>query len=251
MVIHVFVIFIGLVFGSFVYNFSFRLLFNQSQWKRSHCDHCKKTISILGLVPVLGYLIQGGRCSYCKNHISFEYPLFEICNAFFSWVIYQKTGFLLQWGYHFLIWEAFLVLALLDFKTQLIYPQPVLFIIFIHTCWLVWTQDTTWYLDIIAMFLGAGIFHFMDYFFQVFRGKRGIGEGDFTLLGIIGFYGGWHFLLPVIFYSAILGIVLGSFLLIQKKESFSKPIAFGPYLILGTWIHWYFPKLGYQISISF
>ena len=49
---------------------------------RSHCPKCKKNISYIHLIPVVGYLLQQGKCINCKRKISYKYPLHELIHVF-------------------------------------------------------------------------------------------------------------------------------------------------------------------------
>ena len=48
---------------------------------RSECPHCEKKLAWLDLVPVLSWVWLRGRCRYCKNSISIQYPLVELLTA--------------------------------------------------------------------------------------------------------------------------------------------------------------------------
>src|ERR1700761_9108252 len=58
----------------------------------SHCPHCKHPLAISDNIPLFGWLLLGGRCRYCKEPISIQYPLVELLSGVASAVIVWKFG---------------------------------------------------------------------------------------------------------------------------------------------------------------
>ncbi len=237
----VFIIILGLVLGSFLLTMVERLQSGVSVWKRSCCDSCQKPVSIVGLIPLLGYALLAGKCKECGSKISVIYPLAEIFNALFVFAVYLKTGWSIDFIYFLAISEAFLFIAVVDFQSKLIFPQPIVFGLLVQGIWLFGGDRLEILNSLLGLLLGAGFFHWIAYLYKVTRNKVGLGEGDATLLGLIGFVFGWKILLPIAFWGAILGIIGGGATLIINKQSLRKEIAFGPWLVLAAFLTWYFP----------
>ena len=73
---------LGLCVGSFLNVVIYRLPNGMNLAKpASHCPKCKKEIKWYDNIPVLSYIILGGKCRNCKTHISFRYTLVELLNA--------------------------------------------------------------------------------------------------------------------------------------------------------------------------
>lgn len=47
----------------------------------SACPKCEHKLGPLDLIPVLSYMVLGGKCKYCKQRISWSYPVVEIITA--------------------------------------------------------------------------------------------------------------------------------------------------------------------------
>lgn len=238
----IFIVILGLVFGSFLFAMAMRLHHGDSVWHRSTCDYCCATIGITGLIPVFGFIISKGKCRNCGSEISWTYPLMEILNAALVYTIYLKTGWHPEFIHGFLIFESLLLIAFLDFRTHLIFPQPVLFAFFFQAVWLAFARNAEILSSLIGLFMGAGVFHWISYLYQSVRKRVGLGEGDATLLGLIGFAFGWNVLFATIFWGAVFGILCGGTLLLIRRQSWSDEIPFGPWLVLAVFLIWYFPN---------
>src|SRR5688572_154665 len=93
--------------------------FNLSQ-PGSHCPHCKHAIGASENIPVISYVLQGGKCVHCKNPISPRYPILETVTALFSVLITANFGFTwLTLALLFFTWSL-IVLTMIDLDRQLL-----------------------------------------------------------------------------------------------------------------------------------
>ena len=87
-------IYIAAVFGSVITSFLVHEYdnygSNQALLKfRSECDHCKKQLKAINLIPIFSYIFQRGRSSCCQKKLKLKYPIFETLGAlFFSFIIF-------------------------------------------------------------------------------------------------------------------------------------------------------------------
>ena len=82
----------GLSVGSFLNCLIYRLHKGESFWKgRSYCPKCKHKLGILDLIPVFSFIFLRGKCRYCHQKISWQYPLVELCTAILFTLAYLKT----------------------------------------------------------------------------------------------------------------------------------------------------------------
>jgi leader peptidase (prepilin peptidase)/N-methyltransferase len=74
---------LGLIVGSFLSMLIPRLHFEEKGifLGRSHCAKCKKTLAARDLIPLFSFLLNGGKCRFCKKKISFFYPALELTTA--------------------------------------------------------------------------------------------------------------------------------------------------------------------------
>ena len=78
----VFLFLVGIVVGSFLNVLIFRIPLKEDiAVERSHCMHCGHILSWYELIPLISWIIQGGKCRSCKAKISAQYPIVEALNA--------------------------------------------------------------------------------------------------------------------------------------------------------------------------
>lgn len=117
---------LGIFLGSFLNNVAFRLAREEKfLFNRSRCPHCKKVLNWYELIPIISYVIQGGKCRNCKEKISLRYPLTELIAGIFTYGIAKKTYLLLFFSLENFLTFLFLlfffsiifILALYDLET--------------------------------------------------------------------------------------------------------------------------------------
>lgn len=73
---------LGSCVGSFLNVLALRSLKEESIiWPSSYCPKCKHQLSLLDNIPIISYLLLKARCRYCKEPISFQYPLVELATG--------------------------------------------------------------------------------------------------------------------------------------------------------------------------
>ena len=230
----------GLAIGSFLNVVIYRLKHGDSPMKgRSYCDHCRKPIAWFDNIPLLSFLILGGKCRQCKGKIPIEYPIVEfLIGLQFVWVYWllkinfsffgRVEGFysLALLIYWLTLFAGSLAIAIYDFKYMLI-PEEVLWpLVGMSLLRLVFTGQ--WQMLIVAG--GSSLFLLLLYF--ITRGK-GMGLGDVQLAFLMGLVLGFPQILVAYFLAFLTGALGGVILMILNKKKFKDKIAFGPFLLLG------------------
>ncbi len=203
---------------------------------RSQCPTCGHKISAIENIPILSYLVLGGKCKGCKTPISIQYPLVELATALLSMLVAWRIGF--GWELLALLGFTWILVALfmIDAKTMLL-PD-------ILTFPLLWAGLL---LNINGMFaplpdavLGAALGYLslwsIFHLFKLLTGKEGMGYGDFKLLAAIGAWGGWQILPFVIFGSSAFGAIFGILWMAARRSRESLPMPFGPWLAMAGFV---------------
>lgn len=202
----------------------------------SHCPRCEHALKWYHNIPILGYIMQRGKCYYCKKSIPLRYPFIELLATILPVFCYLQFGFDLPFYFTtFLSW-VMLLQSYIDIEHQIIPDQitlPVLWIgLFVNTFG-VFTDINSAIIGAISGYLSLWIF--AKLFFLITK-KEGMGHGDFKLLAMLGAWLGWQVLPIIILLSSLSGAIIGIVILLIKKQGKNTPIPFGPFLALAGWI---------------
>lgn len=248
-------IFLAIVFlslGSFSSVLIYRLPLMETGTKdinlfypRSHCPSCKQTIPIMNLLPIIGFLLNYGRCSLCNCKISFNYPINELIHLFVGLGIFYLHGISITLLFSYLIFTILYILFILDLK-YLYLPlslnilfvfigltSNIFFELFISYQSLYFNIDPITY-SLSGFIIGFSSLWTINAIYKILKQKDGIGGGDFILFGGIGAVIG-PFLLPLVL---LLGSLSSLFLyVIFNKAMPSDKIPLGAGIIFGFFLY--------------
>ena len=192
----------------------------------SACPNCGHKIRPWQNIPVLSYLLLGGKCAGCRTTISIRYPLVEATGAVLAVLIGLTFGASWQTLVLCPVAWALLALTMIDLDTQLlpdVITLPLLWAGLMVNSFavIVPLSDALWgavggYLTLWTVY----------HVFKALTGKEGMGYGDFKLLAALGAWLGWLMLLPMIILSSLVGLVLAVGFI--AKQGRSEPMPFGP-----------------------
>lgn len=202
----------------------------------SQCPHCSHEIKPWENIPVVSWLVLGGKCSSCKAAISKRYPLIELACGVLSAFIAWHYGFGWQAGAMLLLTWGLLAMSMIDVDHQLLPDALVLPLL-----WLGLIVNHFGLFTNLGDALWGAVFGYLSlwsvyWLFKLVTGKEGMGYGDFKLLAMLGAWGGWQVLPLTILLSSLVGAVLGVIMLRLRNAETSTPIPFGPYLAIAGWI---------------
>ncbi len=232
----------GLIWGSFLNAVLYRLEFGGSLLKeRSRCPKCKHILKWYELFPILSFFILGGKCRKCKKKISFQYPLVELVIGFLFLAIfihYQEFNFFYLTGtnlvnilYGFIVMFFLILIFVFDLKHYIIPNIAIYSLILVSFIYNIYSYD---YILLGYYFLASAIaFGFFLFLYLASSGKW-IGFGDVKYGIFMGLFLGWPNILVGLFIAYIFGAIVGLLLLCVKKKNFKSEIPFGPFLIFGT-----------------
>ncbi len=202
----------------------------------SHCPHCKHEIAAWENIPVISFVLLGGKCRSCKMSISFRYPIVELLTAVLSFAVAYHFGYGVAAAAALILTWSLIALSLIDYDTQLlpdVMTLPLLWLGLVLSLWGVFVDPTT---SIIGAAVGYLALWLVFQLFRLVTGKEGMGFGDFKLLALLGAWLGWQLLPAIILLSSLAGAVIGISLIVFKKHNKDKPIPYGPYLAIAGWL---------------
>ena len=217
----------GALWGSFFCLVIVRLPAEESIVRpSSHCRNCHAPIAWYDNIPLLSYLLLGGRCRQCKAHFSCRYFIVELLVCGLALALHQVyvvggTAAIELRLAQFVITSLFcgilVTVAFIDFDTLRIpdvitYPGiPIaallsLFMGHLH----LWD-------GLVGALAGYLVIRLIADGYQFFTGRMGMGYGDAKLLAMIGGLLGWQVLLPVLFLASFQGTVIGISVLVKTR----------------------------------
>jgi leader peptidase (prepilin peptidase)/N-methyltransferase len=204
--------------------------------ERSHCPRCGRQLAAWENVPLLSFLLLGGKCRSCKAPISWQYPLVELLTGVLFALVVWRFGVTPQ-ALAALVFSAFLVaMSGIDLRTTLLPDDltlPLLWLGLLLSTVPLFAAPAEAILGAVAGYLSLWSVYWA---FKLLTGKEGMGYGDFKLLAAIGAWCGIGAILPVLLLSSLVGAVIGSVWLLAKGRDRATPIPFGPYLAIAGWI---------------
>ena len=210
---------------------------------RSACPSCHTLIRAQENIPVLSWLMLGGKCSSCGAAISKRYPLVELTTGILSGFVAWQLGFGMT-TVAALVFTWFLIaLTMIDFDTQFLPDQltyPLLWLGLLvsltNPVWAPSAEALTPRDSIIGAASGYLSLWGVYWAFRGLTGKEGMGYGDFKLFAALGAWMGWQMLLPIIVFASGVGAVFGIVVMIRQHKGRDTQIAFGPFLAIAGWL---------------
>ncbi len=203
---------------------------------RSACPKCGHKISSMENIPIISYLVLGGKCRGCKTSISIRYPFVELLTGLCFAVLASHFGFGWPLVCALLMTSYLVSMSFIDIDHQILPDTMTLPLLwFALLC-----AYNSLYLSLADAVLGAMVGYLalwsIYWMFKLITGKEGMGYGDFKLLAGIGALVGWQQVGLVVVLSAGVGAIIGGMLLAIQGKGKETKIPFGPYLAVAGWI---------------
>ena len=222
-----------LIWGSFLNAVGYRLVRGLSIIApRSYCPHCKHTIAWYDNIPLISFILLGGKRRSCRQSISWLYPFIELItvislSALFSLVLAQ-----FHLGY-FIFFSALIVTIRTDLEKMLISRYVTLFLI--PLAWLLIAIKFVSAHGLIPISLHESIFgsifgylilYIIAKTFHWRTGRQGMGQGDLDLLAFIGAFTGPFGCWITLLISSTIGALFGIYCMIgaEQKSTIKFPL---------------------------
>jgi leader peptidase (prepilin peptidase)/N-methyltransferase len=225
-----FIFIFGLIIGSFLNVVIYRIPKGESiVFPSSKCQSCETPLKWYHNIPIFSWLFLRGKCGFCAEKISPQYPLIELTTGLIALTLYYKLGLVWNLPIIFAVFTLLLALVMIDFKYMEI-PDSL------NLLALTLAVISPTFLDSIQnALLAAGGLTLLRYYLSYFLNKEAMGEGDIIVAGTMGALLGFPLFFYAMFLSAILAIIPS--LMTQNEE---KAIPFVPFLAMATFIVYIF-----------
>ena len=213
----------GSVMGSFYHVIATRLSKGLSIiTPASHCEKCNHVLKWYELIPIVSYIIQGGKCRECKTKMSISYLLIEVCTGVLFAVCFHVFDFTLELIVALIFVSSLNIIIISDIEYMIILDEVLIFSVF-----------TIIILDIISLGLYAASLKVLAGIgaFITMLVIKSLGGGDIKLMFLVGLVIGYPMSVCNIFLATFIAFPVALFLLISKKDNI---IPFGPFLSMAA-----------------
>jgi leader peptidase (prepilin peptidase)/N-methyltransferase len=258
---YIFTFLFGASIGSFLNVVIHRVPREQSiVFPSSACPKCGNAIKSYDNIPILGWLMLGGKCRNCKEPISFRYPAVELFTGLVWLVVFWQIGFTPMLPVAFAFLSAIIALMFIDAEHMILpnvitYPFFAIAIAVRIIFPLIFATDyfgdsayaplvsmsgyPLWVISLTGAILGAlaggGSLWLVGAIWKALRGVDAMGLGDVKMMLGVGAILGWRLSILSIFIAAFTGAVIGMAVIAKQKDrDMQTQIPFGIFLGIGS-----------------
>lgn len=224
---------IGAALGSFINVLIYRLPRKESIiFPASHCGNCKKHIPFYLNVPILSYIVLGGKCKYCGAKFHWHHLLVEVISPLILIACFLQYGAVGVLFFKYSLLMLFLIpIFFIDALHQIIPHWLSIPLIPIGLLIALVPGNDVGIID--AIFTASFIFIvllLLAYSYRTIRKADGLGGGDIWLLTGIATFFGVRSMPYIVIVAAVLGILYFIAIVRDKDKGF----AFGTFIVLAT-----------------
>ena len=241
LLIGIFVVLLGLAFGSFLNVCIARLPRRESIVRPpSHCPLCGTAIRASNNIPLLSYALLRGRCRACKGSISWRYPAVEFATASLWLACFLQFGATLQAAAMAVLCFLALGLAAMDAETLLLPDAFTVPGILLGVLWSAVSTDGAWLdrlraagMSLLWATAAAAIILLIRTSYWLVRRREGMGLGDAKLFAMFAAWLGPANSLLIFFLAVIAGAAYGV-LIMRGRRGGSARLPLGSFLCLAA-----------------
>jgi leader peptidase (prepilin peptidase) / N-methyltransferase len=234
-VVGIYAALLGLIVGSYLNVVIYRLPRGISTvLPRSRCPACGAPIWAWDNLPVVSYLLLGGRCRSCRAEISWRYPAVEAATALLFVGCLLRFGPTPEAAAGALFGSLMIALGMIDAEHMVLPDRITLPGIVLGIAlqpWLDWGVGLGG--AVLAALLGGGVLLALWALWYLVRREEGMGLGDVKMLALVGAFLGWKGVAVALFFGALAGAATGLVLMRRRGLGMKAKLPFGTFLALG------------------
>ena len=226
--IAVFIFIFGIIIGSFLNVVIYRIPKGESiAYPASKCQSCQTPLKWYHNIPIFSWLFLKGKCGFCSEKISIQYPLIELTTGLIAVSLYYKLGLVWYMPIVFVVFTLLLALVMIDFKYMAVPDNLNLLALALAVV----SPNVLGSLH--DALLAVGGLTLLRYYLSFFLNKEAMGEGDIIVAGTMGALLGF----PLFFYALFLSAILAIAPSLMAKD---RAVPFVPFLAMATFIVYIF-----------
>jgi len=231
----------GAVIGSFLNVCIYRLPLGLSLVNPpSRCSACGAHVPFYLNIPILGYIVLGGKCHSCKEPFSVRYPFIEALTGVFAAFLFYRFGLSVELFVYFAFVASLITITFIDLDHKIIpdvISLPGIAVGFVASYFL---KSPGMLNSGIGIILGGGVLFAIAAAYLLLTGKDGMGGGDIKLLAMIGAFVGWQGVIVTLLFSSFIGALSGIAFIAIAGKGRKYAIPFGPFLASGALIYLFY-----------
>jgi leader peptidase (prepilin peptidase)/N-methyltransferase len=265
----------GVMIGSFLNVCILRIPRGESIVRpNSRCPNCHSAIMPYDNIPILSWLLLGGKCRNCKTKISPLYPSVELLTGGLFLVCYFLFGASLEAAKWAALSALLVILTATDIRERILpnvvnltgFVIAILFSFFLpladgSALWIssrifdfppphavLSTVDA-----LLGALVGSGLLWIVGEGYFRLRGKEGMGLGDVKMMAMVGAFLGVKRTLLTILFGSLLGSVIGIVIMLATRKGRDYELPFGAFLAAGALVVVFFgtPVLNWYQSLLY
>ena len=221
---------VGLAIGSFLNVVIHRLPRRESLVSPgSRCPSCGYALGAVDNVPVLSWVLLGGRCRKCRTRISVRYPVVELVTAAVFIAHYYVFGWTPLLAVRLVFASSLVALFAIDLEHHLLpdaITLPGIVVGLLASLFLPpGIRDA-----LIGILAGGGVLWLIGEAYYRYAGEEGMGGGDVKMLAMIGAFLGWQLVIVTLVFSSIAGAVIGLAVIAIRRGGMKYALPYGTFL---------------------
>ena len=224
---------IGAVMGSFFHVVATRLSNDESIIKPgSHCPKCNHYLKWYENIPIISYLLLGGKCSKCKSKIPLSYIVVEIVTGLLYAACYHSFKFSFDLIVALTFVSTLVTVIVSDIEYMIILDEVLIFSTLLLAILYIFGKG----LEVAAYHIYSGVGAFLAMYAIKWIGdkafqKESLGGGDIKLMFLFGMVLGLPMSICTIFLATFIAFPVALIILFSDKENI---IPFGPFLSMAA-----------------
>lgn len=225
-----FIFIVGTIIGSFLNVVILRAFSGESiVLPPSKCPKCGNKLKWWHNIPILSYILLQGKCGFCKEHISIQYPIIEFITGIIFLLVFLKFGIQVETIFGFVIASLLIVISVTDIKEKVVFDahtysligvglvyslyRTAMQIISVNQSSAIFTFSWDWLLHspiimgLAGALAGAVIMEIAANSGYIFAGRRAFGEGDSYIAAGLGAIFGLKNIITILVLSVIIQLV--------------------------------------------
>jgi leader peptidase (prepilin peptidase) / N-methyltransferase len=200
----------------------------------SHCQSCNTPLKWYHNIPILSWVVLGGKCAFCKAPIATQYPMIELISALLAVILYLKLGLVWHMPFVFASFVALLALSMIDFKYFAVPDVVNLFALVMAFV------QPHFYDAIFDAGIAAVGLYLLGLATSYLAKKEAMGGADVIVAGTMAALLGFPLFFVALFLAALLAIIPS----LTAKDTM---VPFVPFLALATLIVYLFDTKALQL----